>query len=154
MHGSRSSCLYAGTVHPHDSRWRRPDDSATTRRPASASLVDPEDDVPSATYPGDYETTKIPDYDSGSSSILSGLELLNDPEPLPYVEPSSTGRHRVESSVGDDQADRRAVAAARRGTQDLGLLLLRASVGAILIAHGLQKACGIWGGGGLDEFQN
>ena len=40
----------------------------------------------------------------------------------------------------------------RRGTQDLGLLLLRLGVGALLIAHGLQKAFGWWGGPGLDGF--
>jgi putative oxidoreductase len=141
-------------MHPHDSRWRRPDDSATMRRPMSASLVDPEDDLPSATYPGDFETTKIPDYDSGSSSILSGLELLNDPEPLPYVEPRGSGRHSVESSESDDDVDERVVAGGRRGTQDFGLLLLRAAVGGIFIAHGLQKAFGIWGGTGLDGFRN
>ena len=41
----------------------------------------------------------------------------------------------------------------RRGTQDLGLLLLRLGVGALLIAHGLQKAFGLWGGPGFDGFE-
>jgi putative oxidoreductase len=44
--------------------------------------------------------------------------------------------------------------AGRRGTQDLGLLLLRAGFGALLIAHGLQKVFGWWGGTGLGGFQN
>ena len=42
----------------------------------------------------------------------------------------------------------------RRGTQDLGLMLLRWAVGALLVAHGLQKAFGWWGGPGLDGFQD
>jgi putative oxidoreductase len=49
-------------------------------------------------------------------------------------------------------ADAQAHGADRRGTQDLGLLVLRLGVGAILIAHGLQKAFGLWGGPGLDGW--
>ena len=81
-----------------------------------------------------------------------GFGLLNDPEPLPYVQPSD--RHAV-SRMGGPDGDRagrrrRATAAAgRRGTQDLGLMMLRVGVGALLIAHGLQKAFGWWGGQGL-----
>jgi putative oxidoreductase len=47
----------------------------------------------------------------------------------------------------------RAKAAGRRGTQDLGLLLLRLVVGVVFIGHGLQKAFGWWGGAGLDGFR-
>ncbi|AUN41348.1 DoxX family protein [Tsukamurella tyrosinosolvens] len=42
--------------------------------------------------------------------------------------------------------------AARRGTTDLGLLVLRVAVGVILAAHGIQKLFGIWGGPGIDGF--
>ncbi|PRC62288.1 hypothetical protein C6A85_03885, partial [Mycobacterium sp. ITM-2017-0098] len=42
----------------------------------------------------------------------------------------------------------------RRGTQDLGLLLLRVAVGALFIGHGLQKVFGWWGGPGLDGFRD
>jgi len=41
----------------------------------------------------------------------------------------------------------------RRGTLDLGLLILRLAVGGTLIAHGLQKLVGLWGGPGLDGFE-
>ncbi|HUM00466.1 MAG TPA: DoxX family protein [Mycobacterium sp.] len=144
-------------MHPHDSRaWQRPDDSASSSRPASARLVDPEDDLPSATYGGDFETTTIPHYNSADSG-RSGLSLLAEPEPLPYVDPGTSGRHAaaVPGVVDfDDEVDARVAAANRRGTQDLGLLLLRVSVGAILIAHGLAKAFGLWGGQGLDGFKN
>ena len=42
----------------------------------------------------------------------------------------------------------------RRGTQDLGLLILRLGVGVILIVHGLQKAFGLWGGPGLTGWED
>ena len=143
-------------MHSHDSRaWQRPGDSAPSSRPASAHLVDPEDDLPSATYGGDFETTTIPHYNSDDSG-RSGLSLLAEPEPLPYLDPGTSSRHDVLPGTVDydDEVDERVAAANRRGTQDLGLLLLRASVGAILIAHGLAKAFGLWGGQGLDGFRN
>jgi putative oxidoreductase len=141
-------------MHPHD--WRRPDGSASSA-PTSARLVDPEDDLPSATYGGDYETTRIPHYDSGDPlSGPTGLDLLADPDPLPYVEPSLSGRHAIAPSLSEpDQLDTRAAAAdGRRGTQDLGLFLLRITVGAILVAHGFHKTFGFWGGEGLGAFKN
>jgi putative oxidoreductase len=147
------------TSHSHDPRtWQRPDDPAA--RPASASLVDPEDDLPSSAYAGDFETTAIPRYDSGKSSIShSGLGLIGEPEPLPYVQPA--GRHSMEPFSAEpaeieagEATDDRVRVAGRRGTQDLGLLLLRAGLGALLIAHGLQKAFGWWGGQGLGGFED
>ena len=42
----------------------------------------------------------------------------------------------------------------RRGTLDLGLLILRVSVGAIVLVHGLQKLVGWFDGPGLSGFQD
>jgi putative oxidoreductase len=147
---------YAGNVtsHPNDPRaWQRPDDAAG--RPVSASLVDPEDDLPSANYAGDFETTAIPPYDSGGSApVNSGFGLLSEPEPLPYVQPG--GRHALggysaePAEIEPEPQDR---AAGRRGTLDLGLLLLRLAIGVLFIGHGLQKAFGLWGGPGLDGWE-
>jgi putative oxidoreductase len=135
------------TSHPDPRTWQRP---------ASASLVDPEDDVPTSNYAGDFETTAIPRYDdSTKSSTGEPFGLINDPEPLPYVQPG--GRHSIGAygaepteiepgDIGDRARD-------RRGTQDLGLLILRLVVGALLIGHGLQKAFGLWGGPGFDGLQ-
>ena len=120
----------------------------------SASLVDPEDDLPSANYAGDFETTTIPHYDSGgSASVTPGFALLNDPEPLPYVQPG--GRHAAPYSP-EPAAVEPGVSGPgdRRGTQDLGLLLLRVAVGVLFITHGLQKAFGLWDGPGLDGWKD
>jgi putative oxidoreductase len=126
-------------------------------RPASARLVDPEDDLPSSTYGGDFETTAIPRYDTGTPSLEHGAYgLLGEPEPLPYVEPG--GRHAAPpvepTEIEPDGAARdQTRLVGRRGTQDLGLMLLRVGLGALLIAHGLQKAFGWWGGSGLGGFE-
>ncbi|OZC70424.1 DoxX family protein [Rhodococcus sp. 06-462-5] len=43
---------------------------------------------------------------------------------------------------------------ARRGSTDLGLFVLRVTIGAVFLGHGLQKLVGLWNGPGLDGFQN
>ncbi|MGB3482060.1 MAG: DoxX family protein [Mycobacterium sp.] len=124
--------------------------------PGSASLVDPEDDLPSATYGGDFETTTIPHYGSvgySNQPASGGLGLLSDPEPLPYVQPQPArggmiGPTEIEPEDYDSVRNTQ-----RRGTQDLGLMILRVGFGALLIAHGLQKVFGWWGGQGLGGFR-
>ncbi|MBS1695821.1 MAG: DoxX family protein [Actinobacteria bacterium] len=146
------------TSHSQDPRaWQRPSDPG---RPSSASLVDPEDDLPSSTYGGDFETTAIPRYDSTKPAPdQPAFGLVSEPEPLPYVQPGvghGVGVFAAEpAEIGPDPfAADRIKAAGRRGTQDLGLMLLRVGLGALLIVHGLQKAFGWWGGPGLGGFQD
>jgi putative oxidoreductase len=146
------------TSHSQDPHaWQRPDEPG---RPASASLVDPEDDLPSSTYAGDFETTAIPRYDSNKPAAPQpGFGLIGEPDPLPYVQPGT--RHGIGSFSAepteierDEASDDRIRAARRRGTQDLGLMLIRVGLGALLIAHGLQNAFGWWGGQGLGGFED
>jgi putative oxidoreductase len=145
-----------------DPGWQRPEDPAG--RPASARLVDPEDDLGSGTYGGDFETTRIaspygapaPGAPVPGPAPSTGYGLLQDPEPLPYVQPpADLAPHPMAAPVEITpiDAEERARAAARRGTQDLGLLLLRVALGVVFIAHGLQKAFGWWGGSGLEGFR-
>jgi putative oxidoreductase len=142
------------TSTSHDPRaWQPPQGHAS--RPESAHLVDPEDDLPSATYAGDFETTAIPRYDSGvGASEQQGYALLGEPAPLPYVQPG--GRHEARlvepTEIEPDVVTDEHIRAGRRGTQDIGLMLLRVGLGALLIAHGLQKAFGWWGGTGFGGF--
>jgi putative oxidoreductase len=142
------------TSPSHDPRWQRPEGASTgapNPRPGSANLVDPEDDLPSAGYSGDFETTKIPSYRTDAPPS-AGLSALTSPEPLPYVRPQGDLVPSAKPAEVDAEDDRRVRSAARRGTQDLGLLLLRVGFGALLIAHGLQKLFGWWGGPGLGSF--
>ena len=126
-----------------NAHWQRPDSSAalpTAERPTAAQLVDPEDDLPSDTYAGDFETTLIPHYDPADSgsvrSSSSGAGVMGGHEPLPY-QPQPTGRHSVFAPDGMDEHeyvdDERVRAASRRGTQPLGLLILRVGLGAVFL---------------------
>ncbi|GAC49001.1 DoxX family protein [Gordonia aichiensis] len=56
--------------------------------------------------------------------------------------------------TGHGDSDTAAVPRARRGTLDLGLLLLRVAVGVVVMAHGLSHLFGWWNGAGLDGFAN
>ena len=140
---------------PHDpSAWQRPDDSG---RPASARLVDPEDDLHSPNFGGDTETTAIPRYDTPKSTTdQTPFGLMNDPEPLPYVQPSAGLAPGAYGSTATPTEVEPADPASsdRRGTQDLGLLLLRVAVGALFIGQGLQNLFGWWGGSGVSEFRD
>ncbi|MCE9515757.1 MAG: DoxX family protein [Mycobacterium sp.] len=147
-----------------DPGWQRPEDSGV--RPATARLVDPEDDLAAnyhATgYSGDSETTRITYSDPGPPVSQAGppstaYGLIGDPEPLPYAAPYESAPVAVPPApVAPTEiapSDAEVKAAGRRGTQDLGLLLLRVALGLVFIAHGLQNAFGWFGGPGLDGFK-
>jgi putative oxidoreductase len=142
--------------HAHDSPWQRSDGSGSPNqpRPGSASLVDPEEDLPTANYSGDAKTTTIPPYGATSNPnsgfTAAGYGQLGGAESL-----HSGGRHAapgLEEFGADD--GRRPQPADRRGTQDLGLLIPRVGLGALLVVHGIRKLSGWWGGQGLTGFKN
>lgn len=155
------------TGQSNDAPWQRPGEvpEPAQGRPAAARLVDPEDDLTPVGYPGDFGTTTvIPYQDPNQTAGPSGpsYHVLDQPEPLPYVQPQpqpqphSAPRHLAAEPAEIDASEdyERQTAIGRRGTQNLGLLVLRVGLGVILGAHGLQKLTGWWGGQGLSSFKN
>lgn len=152
------------TSQSHDAHWQRPGESAEPipGRPASARLVDPEDDLTPVGYPGDFGTTTVIPYQDPNQHAApgsTGYHLLDQQDPLPYVQPAAPAQVSPISATEPpehdaDTDDDRHRDVGRRGTQHLGLLVLRVGLGVVLGAHGLQKLFGWWGGGGLTGLRN
>jgi len=146
----------------NDTHWRRPGDppEPVPGHPASARVVDPEDDLTPVGYPGDFGTTTVIPYQDLAAQSAgpngSSYNLHDQQEPLPYVQPQPVGRHVTAepAEIESDEDHEQLSAVGRRGTQHLGLLILRVGLGVVLGAHGLQKLFGWWGGPGLSGFKN
>ena len=160
--GTFALTLTRVTSQSNDAPWRRPGESPepVPGRPASARLVDPEDDLTPVGYPGDFGTTTVIPYSDPAASggpAAAGYSLLDQQEPLPYVQPASPAQAAPISATEPAQIDAHTdedLQRGRRGTQHLGLLVLRVGLGVVLGAHGLQKLFGWWGGGGLSGLKN
>ncbi|HEX4558141.1 MAG TPA: DoxX family protein [Mycobacterium sp.] len=149
------------TSQPNDGHWQRPGEAheSIAARPGTARVVDPEDDLTPVGYPGDFgNTTVIPYHDPSQAGGPGGstYHLLDQQEPLPYVQPqpipgASTAEPAEIDAAEDDQRHR---VVGKRGTQHLGLLVLRVGLGVVLGAHALQKLFGWWGGQGVTGFKN
>ena len=153
------------TSQPNDAHWQRQGEvpEPNPARPAAARLVDPEDDLTPIGYPDSFgpstgTTTVIPYTDPAAAGGpgAAGYNLVDHHEqPLPYAQPQSVARHPAEpAGIDADEDHGRAAAVGRRGTQHLGLLVLRVGLGVVLAAHGLQKMFGWWGGQGVTAFKN
>jgi len=148
------------TSQSNDAHWSRPGESPEPipGRPASARVVDPEDDLTPVGYPGDFGTTTVIPYTNPVASggpAAGGYHLLDQQEPLPYVQPNPAQPPTARPAEIDADSDKGRVRAGdRRGTQHLGLLVLRVGLGVVLGAHALQKLFGWWGGQGVTGFKN
>ncbi|MBY6366793.1 DoxX family protein [Rhodococcoides corynebacterioides] len=130
----------------------------------TSSLPRTDDDLDGSSRSGADRTgatEKIPTY-PGPASASSPSPSLDDTAtrayPVADATPSSYGAAGTASSY-ETTATPEPVAAPtdvkeRRGTLDLGLLILRVSVGAIVLVHGLQKLVGWFDGPGLSGFQD
>ena len=106
-------------------------------------------------------TEPFTDEDRDTAESGSGrryAEQMTEP-PLPYIEPQPTAAFAVDDEQYDDEPEpvapatiEPAAAPVRRGTLDLGLLLLRLAIGATFTVHGLQKLTGWFNGPGPSGF--
>ena len=168
---SRSNALTLAPVtsQPNDEHWQPPGGAPPPNpgpppappRPASARVVDPEDDLTPVGYPGDFGTTTVIPYQDPGPGVQA-YNVLEHPEPLPYAQPSPPPPMRQQpphpapepAHIDAYDLNDRLRDATRRGTQHLGLLVLRVWLGVVLAAHGMQKLFGLWGGPGIDGFKN
>lgn len=154
----QAACAYPDTVtsHPQGAPWQRPGEipKPGPARPGPARVVDPEDDLTPVGYPGDFGATSVLPYQvPGSAGGASPYHhLLDHQEPLPYVQPGTTPP--AAEPVEIDAAGDNGRVLGKRGTQHLGLLILRAGLGAVLCAHGLQKLTGWLGGQGVNGLKD
>ncbi|MBY6685927.1 DoxX family protein [Rhodococcus sp. BP-149] len=93
-----------------------------------------------------HPTEKLTGY-PGDTTTAGRTEPAYDDSATRAIPVAGTDRTATPAEVRPD------VVPERRGTLDLGLLILRVSVGAIVLVHGLQKLTGWFDGPGLSGFQ-
>jgi putative oxidoreductase len=145
------------TSQPNDGHWQWPGEAQgpIPARPA-ARVVDPEDDLTPAGFSGDFgATTVIPYHDHSQDGGPGGptYHILDQQQPLPYVPTSGSSTAEPAEIDAAEQRERQRTVG-KRGTQHLGLLVLRVGLGVVMGAHALQKLFGWWGGQGMGGFKN
>ena len=135
------------TSQPNDGHWQRSGEvqEPIPARPATARVVDPQDDLTPVGYPGDFgATTVIPYHDHSQDGGPGGstYHILDQQSTAGTLTAGPAEQREAQRTVG------------KRGTQHLGLLVLRVGLGVVLGAHALQKLFGWWGGQGVTGFKN
>ncbi|WP_439029414.1 DoxX family protein [Gordonia terrae] len=123
------------------------DDAVTTPEPALPPVdtaryefLDDEDSSTSAYPRREASDTAVADDDEDGRPRRFGRRRKGAAE------------DRTTTPADDDLED--ALAKSRRGTIDLGLLVLRVALGLVVGAHGLQKLFGLWNGPRLSGFES
>lgn len=135
-----------------DTPRQNPDPDGVARSAASP-FDQPTERIPTTDDDlGLMPTEQIPTYTSSRGPFAS------DAQPTEELRTADSYDRDLASALAASTAAPAVVAPATpaktpRGTLDLGLLVLRVAVGALMLAHGLQKLFGLWGGPGLDGFE-
>lgn len=106
---------------------------------------------PTQQSPSAQPTEQLPTY-SGSNTAYTGENTAEQPRTYAFAGPTA---QPVETGTPvEPTPEKYRDEPLRRGTTDLGLLVLRVTIGAVFLMHGLQKLTGWWGGPGLDGIES
>ncbi|WP_068273513.1 DoxX family protein [Aldersonia kunmingensis] len=137
---------------PKPGRASSPYDEPTEQivRPGQTSVPQTDDDLgpdPAQTpayAPQSSPTQELPTY--------SGAPAAEESRTYAFASPAPGRADNAAGTAVTPQRDRDETQ--RRGTTDLGLLVMRVTIGAVFLVHGLQKLTGWWGGPGLDGIES
>lgn len=149
----------ADTVH--DTKPITSDSSAPPVIISSVADTASQNPVKKSVSSDPVHTEPFADDDESDDESAGGrryAEQMTEP-PLPYIEPQPTEPFALDDFDDTEQEattaspeESAAEPVARRGTLDLGLLILRVAIGATFTVHGLQKLTGWFNGPGPDGF--
>lgn len=131
---------------PRESRPPEPPPQPAEPEAVEPEAVEHEDEREPVGDDDDSETTAIARDEPTDEPAEELDEDLDQPAAVDRELPPS-----VQPRLLDDP---RLKMARQRGTQHLGLMVLRVGVGVVLVIHGMQKMFGWWDGPGIDGFKN